>query len=395
MEHSRRDTIYLAGMDLSFWFSWAFGMFSVLYLQEKGFSATRIGLINAVGSIVAFFALTFWGSVSDRMRALKPMLYLLLIAAAVSWGVIPLIPSSQTGSFLMFLALIAVANFFRLPSSTFTDNLLVRASADHELNYGMIRGLGSLSFAAGCVLINWLLPQTGTAPLFWIAAVCCLPVLFFLSQVKEPVFVNKTETDHGLQLQELLQNRPYIFFCIYIFFFTICYNADTSFITYFMADNDIALDSYAIFLGYRAALEFPTLFALKFLRARFPLKRLLPLFGLLMGLDSLCLSFLVHDTLQLILFSSLFGLGNGIYIGVSANYVYSLAPPRLKASAQAIFASVCSIASVIGSAGGGVVYDLLPSRQYYLMLGLILLSITGLFTLATLTPAARPSCPSA
>ena len=69
-------------------------------------------------------------------------------------------------------------------------------------------------------------------------------------------------------------------------------------------------------------------------------------------------------------------MGNGLYIGSSLNYVYELAPANLKASAQAFFSAVSSVAGILGNLGGGLVFDAIGANPFYLAVaGVFLLSV--------------------
>ena len=77
----------------------------------------------------------------------------------------------------------------------------------------------------------------------------------------------------------------------------------------------------------------------------------------------------------MLLCCTFYGLGNGLLIGSSLNYVYELAPAHLKASAQAFFSAVSSVAGILGNLVGGVVYDAVGAKGFYLLVaGVFLLS---------------------
>lgn len=80
----------------------------------------------------------------------------------------------------------------------------------------------------------------------------------------------------------------------------------------------------------------------------------------------------------------LFGLGNGLYLGASPNYIYQLAPDQLKATAQAIYASVLSAAGIVGNLLGGVLFDAVGARPFYLITGAVFMAAVGLFLLSQL-----------
>ena len=101
--------------------------------------------------------------------------------------------------------------------------------------------------------------------------------------------------------------------------------------------------------------------------------------ALLMALECLSLGFFANSLPTIILCSTFFGLGNGLCIGSSLNYVYELAPVHLKASAQAFFSAVSSVAGILGNLGGGVVFDAIGAKPFYLVVALLYLLSVALF----------------
>ena len=106
--------------------------------------------------------------------------------------------------------------------------------------------------------------------------------------------------------------------------------------------------------------------------------------AVLMAVEGLGFGFFAHSLPTMLLFCTFFGLGNGLFLGSSLNYVYELAPANLKASAQAFFTSVASVAGILGNLLGGVLFDAIGAKPFYLTVsGLYLLSF-GVFALSSI-----------
>ena len=144
------ETLRLAGVQGIFWAAMAVGNYQTVYLQSIGFPATDFGLLNAIACAVAIFAMTFWGTVSDRIGSVRKIVILTLTLGCGLFIFVPLIPTGQSYSTLLFLILIPIINFFRVPMSPFVDNLTVRNCAEHRLNYGMVRSSGSFICHCRC-----------------------------------------------------------------------------------------------------------------------------------------------------------------------------------------------------------------------------------------------------
>ena len=92
---SGRQALVLTGINSVFWFAWAFGSYQTIYLQQAGFTASQLGVLNALTSIFSRSArlLAFWGMVSDRMGSLRKVLILVLLGGSLLFCPLsPLIP---------------------------------------------------------------------------------------------------------------------------------------------------------------------------------------------------------------------------------------------------------------------------------------------------------------
>ena len=126
------EALRLAVVQGTFWASMAVGGYQTVYLQNNGFPAAQFGLLNAIACAVAIVAMTFWGMVSDRIGGVRKIVMLTLSLGVSLFALIPLIPSGQPYSALLFLIIIPVVNFFRAPMSAFVDNITVRNCAENS-----------------------------------------------------------------------------------------------------------------------------------------------------------------------------------------------------------------------------------------------------------------------
>lgn len=83
-----------------FWAAMAVGNYQTVYLQSIGFPATDFGLLNAIACAVAIFAMTFWGTVSDRIGACAKLSFT-LSARLRPFHFVPL-SDGATYSYLLF-----------------------------------------------------------------------------------------------------------------------------------------------------------------------------------------------------------------------------------------------------------------------------------------------------
>ena len=187
-------------------------------------------------------------------------------------------------------------------------------------------------------------------------------------------------------LTPLLKNKAYLIFLGFTLLFYVAASCEANFIPYFMEQSGVSPDTYGVVLAFRAFLEIPFLLLMVRLRRKFPLRVLVAAATGLMALECLGFGLFVQNLPTMLVFCTFFGLGNGLFIGSSLNYVYELAPDNLKATAQAFYASISSVAGILGNILGGLSFDALGAKTFYLcVMGVYLLAV-GVFVLSFLLP---------
>jgi len=358
------EALKLTGTQSLFWIAYAVGCYQTILLQDNGFSASVIGLINALMSAVAIVGNAVWGVVSDRTGSVRKVNVILMAVGFGGFAIIPLL-AGLPGAVGILMVFIPLLNFFRGPSTVFLDNLTVRNCNGMGLNYGLIRASGSITFAVVSFLVAVYIDSIGVANTFWISALLMiLPILLVLS-CREPAVVHTQKKKMPVAL--LFKERRYVIFLVFTAVFYTAFCFESSFLPYFLEETGIGNTTYGVLLAVRAMMEVPLLLWLGKLLRRFNKQHLLITVVALMGVDSLLHGLVVDSLPAAVLVSMVFGLGNGLYIGVAPNYIYDLAPDSLKATAQALYGSVTAAAGITGNLLGGLLFDSLGAKPFYLV----------------------------
>ena len=370
------EALRLTVVQSTFWASMAIGGYQTVYLQNNGFPAAQFGLLNAIACAVAIVAMTFWGMVSDRIGGVRKIMMLTLTLGVSLFALIPLIPTGQPYSALLFLIVIPIVNFFRSPMSAFVDNLTVRNCAENGLNYGTIRSSGSLWFAiAGILAVNLLIPAFGVSSTFFVAAIVMVPTILLAFFCREPQSGGRARKSR-MGAGKLFKDRRFVAFLIFGFFFYVGTAFESNFLPYLMTSINIDSTNVGLVLSVRALMEIPFLFFIVKLRRRFQLRYLIMLAAAFMGVECLLLGLFVTTLPEFVVFAAVFGFGNGLFIGTATNYIYELAPVELRATAHGLFVSVSQIAGILGNLLGGFLFDAVGGKPFYLIAcGLMFLSI--------------------
>ena len=84
------EALNLAGLNGIYWFAMSFSCYQAVYLQNEGFSASQLGLLNALASAVAIASVSFWGMISDKIGSVKRILVMILTLGVGLYALIPL-----------------------------------------------------------------------------------------------------------------------------------------------------------------------------------------------------------------------------------------------------------------------------------------------------------------
>ena len=259
------QTILLTSMAIFFWLATAIGAFQSVYLQEKGFTATQMGTINAISSGVNILALSFWGMVSDSIGSPKKVLIILLIAGLGLNAMIPLVPTAMRWSYAVMLVVLPLVKFFNGPMHTMGENLLVRNCAEMKLHYGGIRSIASLAYALGGIIAAALIARFSTASTFVAGGLIGIPAIGLLLFIPDTGEAKRVRQNRGekLNLAELLQNRSYLVFVIFTFLFHMAAYCRLSFMPYYMGAIGLNVKRYGYVTAYAALLEIPSFLLLR------------------------------------------------------------------------------------------------------------------------------------
>jgi PPP family 3-phenylpropionic acid transporter len=234
------------------------------------------------------------------------------------------------------------------------DSLIARMSARHGLNYGSMRLWGSFGFATVAIACGALWQQIGFAPMFGLASLMFIPVIWYATflqespgvdvQARRPVSV--IAQDPGLVALLLTAFLVGLALAMAIIFEGIYMD--------FLGGSKLLI---GLLSGTAAFSELPTMhysgLIARYLRGP---KTLLLAYGL-MGLAYLGYT-LAWAPSVLLLLGAVKGLGFGLYFVSTVRLVDARAPEEWASTAQAMLtAGSFGLAPLIAGPLGGVIYD--------------------------------------
>ncbi len=177
---------------------------NVFYVQI-GLSGTDIGLVAAVGSVVALIAAPLW--TSGRREQPRRLLQLSLLLTGLSY----LWLGAQ--HLLFWIALItALRALVGAGISPLSDSLALAVTGAHKSGFGSVRVWASLGWIVSVTLGGWLIERLGFGAVFWGVSLTAILGAGFLFPIETRYFVqprlNNAGRDRlGVTIRALLKNR--------------------------------------------------------------------------------------------------------------------------------------------------------------------------------------------
>ena len=374
---------HFSAMEIIYWATIASSTYLTVYLKEVGFTPTKIGTIAALNSAMGIVATPLFGIMADKVRSSKKIFLFCMCVGAILWALIPVNVLLKSWQLFLFI-LVPASHFFRTPAGQLLDTWVVQSANREKLNYGAIRMWGSLSLGVVTLLLSLLLEKTSLNWAFYILPIMIVPMLFFskkLGDTSHPPIKSKRTNIRKLKIGSLFKNYYYITFILFAITLYIPMQTGHVYLPYLVTHVGGNAAQVGLLTGFKTLIEIPTLLLVQRLR-----DKKIPFWAMLLASGLFYIAEMLLYTratafYQLVLISVLYGAASGFSIGASSNYIYTLAPTRLKATAQTINGAVTSIAGIIGSIIGGRLLEQVGIIEYYKYTGFMMIGAVAFFVL--------------
>lgn len=336
--------------------------FLPLYLQYKGFNGTEIGWVLATGPLVSIFSQPFWGYMSDKYKTVQKMLLICVVGLLISSIIF-----FQMNHLVAILLIGALFYFFSYPISSFGDSLAQRRADQLQISFGTIRTWGSIGFATSALLVGEFLARTGVEYMLWPFLLFAGITLIVVTRLEDVVV--DSEPVQLRDVTQLLKNKAFLFFLLFMMLITIGHRANDSFIGLYITQLGGSEDlvGLAWFIGVASE-------AIIFALSGYWFKKYHPLIFVIIGgiLYSVrWFLFAIVDTpVMLLSLQFLHGLTFGVFYTATMAYVTRLIPHLLQSTGHLIFYAVFfGVSGMIGSLVGGWWMDIYGGTFLYIMIG--------------------------
>jgi PPP family 3-phenylpropionic acid transporter len=375
----------LSSIAFSYWFGTAACSYFTVLLQKSGYSPVQVGAVNALNSLITIVATPFWGMAADKYRSIRNIVLITLCVGVPLWALVPLSLNVFLGPLSLMLIAAPLSCFFRSAHPSLVDAYIVRRCDRDGLTYGYVRLWGSISYTIASLGFSLVLPRLGVEFSYYGYGFLILPFMILMWKFRDPDAAGEQRrvlSFRQMGFGRLFKSYYFITFMIFALFIYLPNTTSNAFMPYLMESVGGESARYGLITGLKALLEVPSLFFMRTLRRRFPLPVLLAGAAVFYSAEALLYANASSMT-HIVLIQILQGLGGGLLIGTSANYLYSLAPPELTSTAQTMNGAISATAAILGNLAGGALIVLLGIRRFYLVISAVLL-FALLFFAATL-----------
>lgn len=352
-----------------------------LYLKGLSFCGTQIGIITAIGTTAAIFAVAVWGriySASDHKAVIIELLCLGSICVAA-------VLSGMSAFFFVMLCY-GVLYFFQSPIMSLIDSYT--ALGEGSGDFGSKRAWGAVGFAAGVFVSGKMIDMTTDKIIFILYGASFAIAAIAMASIRKAAsgskFSNGGAGERSNERSSNVKSKGYIYLLsdsrvvkllICMFFFGGTNVANNTYFGFLFIEGGGTAAGIGTAMLLMVGSEVPFMFLSEKLARRFTIEK-----TILAAMIISVIRFLLYGVgLPWYVLIALFftqGAVNGIILVEFVRYIAKIAPHdcrSLAISAYYVFGS--NISTIICQFVGGIVLDVYGASGVYMFFGLF--NLTG------------------
>lgn len=335
--------------------SCALAGYAAVYLQNRGLSNTLIGVTVGGAACLSMVIQPLAAQVVESISGLtvKKVIQALIVMMAVMFGVLTVIPVPVAGVVILYMGMNTL-NYCMPPMLSAMGMEFINRG--YYLNFGLSRGLGSISYAVCAAVLGIVIDRFFPGVLGYIYVV--LAILLFLAvsamkdlEAEEPTFqqeiVEREKKPEESIWKTVCKNKTFL--CLMIgFCLANMNNAAIATYTVNIIKNLGGSDTVLGFANFvSAASEMPVMLLFGYFMKKGNCIRLLKVSAVFFLIKPLVLVF--ANALPLVILGlGLQGLSFGLFTPAAVYYVNSTLIPEQRVKGQAIFSTITAGAATCG-----------------------------------------------
>ncbi|MFV0394089.1 MAG: MFS transporter [Coprobacillaceae bacterium] len=352
--------------------------YASVYLLDREVNNAIIGLVLSLGNIFAVILQQYLATLIDTYESITLKKIVIILTSSLilfSSGVLFL----NSITFLLLLFVVIVITLLNTLQPFFNSLAFEYEAVNITINFGLARGLGSLSYAITSLLLGNILSQIGMSvvPVLYVGLSILLFIVsyFFKSPPIEKNSDNlKEEVTKTKLLEFFKENKMFLVMLLATILLFYDQNIINSF--FIQIINNVGGDSshlgVAMFLA--AAVELPIMMLYQKINRRVSCKTLILVASLFFSIKH-AITYLAPNIEMLYMAQLLQSLAFALFLPTSVYIVKELVASKDLIRGQALFTGAITISGVLASFTGGILLDMLGVSNT-LLVGLII-SICG------------------
>lgn len=337
--------------------------FATVFLLSRNFNSSQIGIIIALGNILGVIMQPVFASMADSSQklTLHRLVKVLAGITAVLLFLLCIIPNMLLAVAFVFLLTDTLLQVLQPLINSISVYYLNQGV---QVNFGIARGIGSVSYAAASWLLGILIERFGTGTIPGMGIVLMLLMLFTVSslpllsetQSKETAAAQEKSEDGGSIWTFFGKYRRFSVALVGITLLFTFHNMSNSYL--FQITQNLGGDSAAMgtALSIAAVLELPVMLAFSLLIRRFKSSSLLMASGVFFVLKAL--GYVLAGNVFQMYLAQIFQMGSfALFVPASVYYVNEVMEPEDKFKGQAVMTGTNTLGGVFGSLLGGFLLD--------------------------------------
>ncbi|WP_150267188.1 MFS transporter [Paenibacillus tepidiphilus] len=322
----------------------SFGSYLSLLLKDNGLDVGQIGMLMAIGTLIAIIIQPVWGLISDRYNQAR----LVLIFSVAVPAVLSVFYRSEY--FIVLLLVYTVSTIFSSTQAPIADSYAITAANQAGATYGSIRLMMSIGAAVGAYAGAQYVAQVSVSTIwvpFLLLSSIAVAIAFSLPKQAEENHMMAQSFSKGVK--QLLGNRIFLAFLGGSFLVN---QTMTAFGTYFViafqsVGGSTSHSGIALFLA--SVTNVPSMFFASKVIRRLGMERTL-LLGALIYVLRWGIQVLFPYPMVMIGVQVLHGLSFGFFYIAAVEYVSKITAPEIQATGQSVFNMVFSgFAGILGN----------------------------------------------
>ncbi|ALC84772.1 MFS transporter [Bacillus sp. FJAT-22090] len=338
--------------------------FLPVYLEDKGLSASEIGLVIGTGGFVTLIAQPLWGFISDKTKTIRKVM-LILVSLTTIFGYFLF----NVDSFVLLVMFALLVYFALMPLDPLTESLNFTVSEMARVSYGSIRTYGALGYAILSLIVGFSMDYFGmnsASILFAILGLISFAIVWFMPDVQAST---KPVTMEGLK--QVLKNKEMLLFLVMVFISSIPARMNDTFLGLHLRalGGDTSLIGIAFFI---AATSEIVIFALSFWWLRKGKELEIITMATFFYFLRFILAAFILSPLALTLLQVLQMFTFPIFYTAAIQYLYQIMPKEWRATGQTVLALLFfGLSSIIASYAGGYIYKEFGGHTFYFIISIM------------------------